>query len=416
MNNKITKYFGTVFIGLLIVIFFSFVAELELLFRTEKEITNRQLNTANLSKFCTIEELERKLAQNPDDYFLTIRLAQMYEAINKLDKANDFYKSALALSGRSNFALYSYAIFCAKNNMYVFAATLAEELEGNSSKVNLFKAKIYEQIADNLDKQKNYPASVKSYQIVYKYAKSIGDLKFLNSIKEKYSQEYIKLADYHMSQDDVAQAIVDLKNSLEIKESPLANYKLGLIYLNTELALAEKHINKAFFKDPYVVNPYIYNQVLTSLLEHAQKAKSGSLTNYYNSRLNRFKKLLKTSYLYKTDVSIENSALITKKSFLKKDKHYLFFEIKNNTKENLENLYVKTELYVNGNKHVIQKKIITPTRPIEPYESIKSLDIELPKDVQFNNLKQNNDIFVRYYAKKKEEAPWVLLNIDFLNI
>ena len=168
MSNKITKYFGTVFIGLLIAIFFSFVAELELLFRIEKEITNKQLNTANLSKFCTIEELEKKLAQNPDDYFLTIRLAQMYEAINKLDKANDFYKSALALSGRSNFTLYSYAIFCAKNNMYVFAATLAEELEGNSNKVNLFKAKIYEQIADNLDKQKNYPASVKSYQIVYK--------------------------------------------------------------------------------------------------------------------------------------------------------------------------------------------------------------------------------------------------------
>ena len=416
MNNKITKYFTTVFIGILIVVFFSFIAELELLFRTEKEITNRQLNTANLSKFCTIEELEKKLAQNPDDYFLTIRLAQMYEAINKLDKANDFYKSALALSGRSNFALYSYAIFCAKNDMYVFAATLAEELEGATNRINLFKAKIYEEIADNLSKSKNYVASVKSYQIVYKYAKSIGDLKYLSRIKEKFSQEYIKLADYHMAQEDISQAIVDLNNSLKIKESPLANYKLGLIYLNTELALAEKHINKAFFKDPFVVNPYIYNQALTSLLEHAQKEKSGSLTNYYTSRLNRFKKLLKQSYLYKTDVSIDNSTLIAKKNFLKKDKYYLFFEIKNNTKEPLENLFVKAELYVNSEKYVIEKKVVTPTHSIEPYEIMKCLDLELPQDVKFNNLKQNNDIFVRYYAKRIQDAPWVLLNIDFLNI
>ena len=416
MNNKIAKYLSTVFLGILIAIFFSFIAELELLFRTEKEITSKQLNIENLSKFCTIEELEKKLAQNPDDYFLTIRLAQMYEAIDKLDKANDFYKSALALSGRSNFSLYSYAIFCAKNDLYVFAATLAEELDGSTNRANLFKAKIYEEIGDNLSKHKNYVASVKSYQVVYKYAKSIGDLKYLNKIKEKYSQEYILLADYHMANNEIEQAIVDLKNSLEIKESPLTHYKLGLIYLNSELSTAEKHINKAFFKDPFVVNPYIYNQVLTSLLEHAQKEKSGSLINYYTSRITRFKKLLKQSYLYKEDLSIDNSAIVTKKSFLKKLKYYLFFEIKNNTKEKLENLFIKTEIFVNGKKYIIEKKVVTPARSIEPYETMNSLDFELPQDVKFNNLKQNNDIFVRFYAKRLQDAPWVLLNIEFLNI
>ena len=66
----------------------------------------------------------------------------------------------------------------------------------------MFKAKIYELIADNLDLKKNYPASVKSYQIAYKYAKSIGDKKFLKQVAKKYSSEYIKLADYNMANDE----------------------------------------------------------------------------------------------------------------------------------------------------------------------------------------------------------------------
>jgi len=418
--NKLIKiikqYFPTMFASLLLLIAICFVVQLELLYRTEKKVTYDSLNIENLSKFCTIEELEKQLLKNPDDYILNIRLGQMYESLGKLDVANDFYKTALKLSGRSNLALYSYAIFCAKNDMYVFAATLAEELDSNSKRTNYFKAKIYEQIADTLDKKNNLSASVKSYQVVYKYAKSIGDKKYFNSIAEKYANEYIKLADYNMSINEYEEAISNLKNSINIKNSALANYKLGLIYLNNNNELAEKHINKAFYDDYYIVNPYIYNSVLTKLIEEAKILGNNGVLNYYDLRLKRFKKVLSEVYLYKNQIVIDNSALITKKTFFNKLKHMLYFDLKNNTDKDLNNLFVKAELYINGQKQVVTKKIITPTNSLELYSDFVSFGIDLPNDIQFNNLKQNNDIFVRYFAKRAKDAPWILIKIDFLNI
>ncbi|MBQ8636060.1 hypothetical protein IJ425_07920 [bacterium] len=389
---------------------------MELLFRTEKNITFDALNVENLSEFCSIEEMEKKLEIDPDDYILNIRLAQAYESLGELDRANEFYKNALKLSNRSNLALYSYALFCAKNDLYVFAATLAEELDGNSKKINLFKAKIYEHIGDSLSRQKNYPASVKSYQIAQKYAKSIGDRKFLNTINQKYSEEYIKLADYNVEKSEVLEATSNLENSLKIKKSAIANYKLGLIYMNNDLTLAEKYMNKAFSMDLYVINPYIYNSILTKLIDEAKLLGNDGLINYYSSKLKRFKIALNKGYLYKNQVLIDNSALISKKTFLNDLKYFLYFEVKNNTEIQLDNLYLKAELFVNGQRYVMEKKIISQVNSLEPYSDFAGFNFALPNNIQFNNLKQNNDIFVRFYAKKIKSAPWVLTKIDFLNI
>lgn len=415
-KNIIKEYLATIIVSLIIVIVLCMSLELELMFRCEKSVNFTELNVENLSKFCSIEELEKKLIKNPDDFILNIRLGVLYEGLGKLDKANDYYKTALKLSGRSNFALYSYAMFCARNNMYVFAATLAEELSGNNKKTNLLKAKIYEQIGDSLDSAKQFAPSVKSYQIVYKYAKSIGDLKYISLIRAKYANEYIKLADYNMENGERLEAISNLKNSLKIKKTSIANYKLGLILLDDDPYNAEKYINSAFFKDPFIVNPYIYNSLLQKQLDEAKITSNGSLINYYTSRLTRFKKKVSEVYLYKNQVLVDNSALITKKTFFNKIKHILFFEIKNNTKEELNNLFMKVEFYVNGKKYVVEKKIISHVNPLPPYEILQYQDLIMPDNIEFNNLKQNNDIFVRYFAKKTDEAPWVLIKIDFLDI
>lgn len=409
------EYSITIFMAFLIMLAIGFVVEIDLLFKCEKSVNFSELNTENLAKFCTIEELEKQLKKTPDDVILNIRLAKMYESLDKLDKANDFYKSALSLSSRSNFALYSYAMFCAKHDMYVFAAMLAEEMNGNNKKTNFFRAKIYEQIADSLDKSKNYPACVKSYQIAYKYAKSLGDLKYLKQIKEKYSISYINLADYNMELEEVQNAISNLKNSLKIKKNALANYKLGLIYLSEDKRTAEKYINKAFFENPYIVNPYIYNNLLQEIIKETQILGKENLSNYYNIRLVKFKNKVKEAYLYKDEILIDNSILLSEKSRFGKIKKKLFFELKNNTKEPMNNLYLKVELHINNEKHIFERKVLSQTHALDAYDVLEYKDLILPDEIKLNDLNKN-DIFVRYFAKKAQNAPWILIKIDFINI
>lgn len=415
-KKNFSEYFVTVLVTLILVFALSMIVELELMFRCEKYVNLNELNVENLSKFCTIEELEKKLLKNPEDFILNIRLALAYESLNDLEKANEHYKNALKLSGRSNYTLYSYAVFCAKNDLFVIASTLAEELSGNNKKTNFLKAKIYEQIAICLDKKQNYSASAKSYQIVYKYAKSIGNIRYINDIKDKYSQEYIKLADYNMSINEFDEAISNLKNSLKIKKSALANYKLGLIYLQKDPHVAEKYINKAFFDDAFVVNPYIYNSLLNKLLTSAKDENNGGLINYYNSRLNRFKKKLNENYLYKEQIIIDNSTLLIKKVFPNKTKNILFFELKNNTKNSIKNLFIKAEINVDGKKYYLDKKIISSPQSLDGYDVMQCQDLYLPDEINFSNVLKKDEIFIKYFAKRTQDAPWTMIKIDFLDI
>ena len=113
---------------------------------------------------------------------------------------------------------------------------------------------------------------------------------------------------------------------------------------------------------------------------------------------------------------VDNSTLVYKKSFWNKVKHVLVFDLKNNTKDDIKSLFLKAELFINGKKYVIEKKVINPTSFLPAFDMIRYEDFVIEDDIEFSNLNENNDIFVRYFAKRCKEAPWILLKIDFLNI
>ncbi|MBQ7286179.1 MAG: tetratricopeptide repeat protein, partial [Candidatus Gastranaerophilales bacterium] len=336
---KLKEYMATIVVSLFIVIVMGFCVELELMFRCEESVNLNELNIENLSKFVTIEELEKQFQTTPDDYALNIKLAKIYDSLGETQKAHEYYKNALEVSKRSSYAIYSYAMFCAKNGLYATAASLVEELDGNSKRINEYKAQIYEEIAEIFDKKGDYSAAIKSYQIVYKYANSLSNGKYLKTIKDKYSKEYIKLADYNIEHNEIKEAISNLENSLRLKKTAIAEYKLGLIYQDSDPVKAEKHINNALHLNPYLINPYIYNSILTKLIDEHRIIGDETRQNHYSSRLGRFKKQISEIYLFKNDVIINNSALLTKKSIFGKIKHVLYFELQNNTKEDLKNLF-----------------------------------------------------------------------------
>ncbi|MBQ7286364.1 MAG: hypothetical protein IJW73_01225, partial [Candidatus Gastranaerophilales bacterium] len=79
-------------------------------------------------------------------------------------------------------------------------------------------------------------------------------------------------------------------------------------------------------------------------------------------------------------------------------------------------LFVKTDLFVNGEKYTFEKHPISHKKPLSGLETLKYDEIVLPSNIKFNNLKENNDIFAKFYARKNKKAPWILLKIEFLNI
>ena len=256
-----------------------------------------------------------------------------------------------------------------------------------------------------------------AYQIAFKYAKNLKDRSYYKKIRDAYSKSYIDLADDNIKNDKILEAISDLKNSLAIKYTDIAMYKLGLVNLNTDKFSAEKYISKVFKNNPYMVNPYIYNKLLSELIEESKISSGLNSSDFYTVKLNMFKNTLSKIYLYKDDISVENSYIGFKKGFFdKKKRYFLVFDVENNTKFKINSLFFQIEIFVENKKYTIEKKLFSSAHPLDFFFFFLYNKVFLPKGFKLNDLKSENNIIIKYYAKKEEKAPWTLIKIDSLNI
>lgn len=415
-KNRFGEYFLTAFFCVIIVVSICFIVELELLFRTEKQVNLEQLSMANLSRFCTIEELEKRQAKEPKNYFVTIRLAQMFEDLNDDKKANELYQLALKKSGRSNYCLYNYALFCARRQLYALSATLGEEMTGSNRAIGKYKAGIYETIGDNLDKEHHYLGALKSYQIAYKYYKTLNKAIDFERITDKYAKAYINVADEMAVEENILETISHLENSLKLKKTPEAKYKLGIAYRSSNKVKAERYINEAYKENPYLVNPYIYENLLNELIFESKSQNNQGTFNFYTLKLNNFKNKLSKLYIYKDDIEIVNSKIVSKKSFLTKKKNcVLVLNIKNKTKERIAKLLVKAEVWYDNKHYEIFTRVGSETNPIDSYQ-VTNIKIALPDDFKILKGSMNNKAIVKYFVRKRENAPWTLLKFELINI
>ena len=408
--NKYSQYLVTIIVCSIIVLVVCMIVELALMFKCENYITHNELNMANLVKFATMEQLEKRLNREPENYVVMVRLAQINEELNNKSAANKLYEKALKFSARSTYVIYNYALFCAKNNLYALSSALAEEIISKNKKTIRYKSEIYETIADNLEKNNEYDGAVRAYQVSFKYAKNVNNKNYLNRITNKYSTAYIKLADSLIEQNMVSEAISALNNSLKIKENALAKYKLSLIFLDVNKIRAQKLMEEVFIEEPYLINPYIYNSLLNELINNAKNSNDRSALNYYSVKYSRFKKSMGDIYLYKDDISIENSYIKTEK-----DNHYLVFTIKNNNKYKIDQLYLDVELFLNTKRYTVSKKVASLSNTLGAYEEFKNFEIKLPSNIEFVDVADHNYLILKYFAKKSVKAPNTLVKIDSLN-
>jgi len=402
-----------VFITIFIVFFFATLAQIELLFRCEKKVNFEELNIKNLLSFCTIEQLEQRIRQNQQDGIARIKLASIYEKLNDYSKANYYYKEALRVSKRSNFSLYSYGIFLAKHGFINFSTSLAEEIDGNNNiKCFEYKAKIYELIGDYLTKNKQYDASNKAYQVSYKYAKNINDKKYLKQIEEKYATSYLNMADNEIEQQNVDEAIFLIRNSFKIQKTPLGAYKLALLLLEEHPDESQRLINYTLSENQYIINPYLYNKLLKELYDKANRENNDSKINLYANQMKKFKKIMSESYLFKNDITISNSSIRTgRKKHIAKPCETLYFDIKNNSLEDISKLFIKARITSGKEEYTVRKKIVSKSNPLYHNSELTGQYIELPHGFEPPDTNKADNIIITYYGKKDEKAPWTLISI-----
>ena len=420
MNKKrkfsIKEYIPTVIVTIVVVFLLCLFVELNLLFETEQKVNNKELNIPNLLDFCKIEQLEKRFKKEPKNYMVAIRIARHYEKLKEFSKANDYYSKSVKLSNNSDYTTYSYAMFLARRGILSHAVELSEKLSILNKKNIRYKADIYVEVAKSMNKSSEFAGEVKAYQIASKYAKNLNDKEFVKQINIGYANAFISLADYHIKKNDVKSAILDLENSLNIFELPLAKYKLGLIYQKIDKVKAERYFSEVLAENVFIVNPYIYNKLLNDLIEQSKSDLTVHSSDYYRLKSAKFKRIMQENYVFKEEVLISDFHIVElKKPFSKKKQYYMYFDISNNSSSKISKLFVKIELFINNKQYLITDNILSPISQIGAYDSLKQVKIPMPKDFSSIDIKNQNDVIVKYYARKRMSAPWTLLKIDSLH-
>ena len=105
-----------------------------------------------------------------------------------------------------------------------------------------------------------------------------------------------------------------------------------------------------------------------------------------------------------------------KPNIFSKKHYFLKFDLKNNTKTIIENLYFEFEVYINDKKYDAKKHIITSSNKLGYYEEMKDIEISLPLALERKLTSKKQHAIIKYYARKKKIAPWILLKIEGVNI
>lgn len=350
--------------------------------------------------------------RDPRNYVINLKIAFLHEILKENEKAKENYEKALAKSNNAPFAIYKAAIFYAKQMDTQRAINLALMLPAAKDKRTYeMKARLYDELANSFLLEKDYPNAIKTYKMSYKYARNTDD-DLKEKIAKRYSNSYSEFADYFIRNNDPIHALQMLKNALEIYPDPYSKYKLGLMYQNVDDTKAQKYIEGAYSENPDIVNIELYNKLLNKLVEDFNEAGEFSKANFYRLKLENFKKKLVNNNIYKDDIQILNLNIEKRSKFIfLKNRYNITFDLKNNSKYPLNNLFIKVIIKPRGeNTFESEKKIINRDNPLMPDKLIKR--ILIPVQCRDDLFGQYGEIQI--LAKKNIRSEWTI--IDYLTV
>ena len=410
-TNEITEYiktiFWTIFVAAIVVSIMVLDVRLNIGKKKDTDFHIKELTNIRLS----LDELFYLERQNPNDFMINLKIAFLYEVLKDYQNAQIHYEKALTKSPDNPFALYKAAMFYASQREYQDAIAYISLIpDQNNKKYYELKARFYSRLGDYFLEDEDYPNSIKVFKMALKYARNT-DVKLEERVKVGYANAYNEYAEKFINENDPNHAILMLENALEIYPDPYAMYKLGLIYQNVNDEKALKYIENAFGIKPEIVNVEIYNKLLNKLIDRCKEEGEYSKSRFYGLKLDNFKRKIINNNIYKGDLEIKNFQVVSKRKFLIGEKQYsIIFDITNNTKYTVDNLFILLIINPQGGKIVESElKIVNRNKPLEANKTLKN--IRIPIVTNSHNLFSDH-AEIQILARKNIRSQWTM--IDYL--
>lgn len=409
MNKKeIFEYLHTIAIALLIALFLAGVATgcSKIIAEHHSRMLAKISNTTKDNEMIAylISVYTEKSKEHPGDYSINVRLGNLNELIFNYHEAEAQYKKAIAKSPYGVYSSYlGLANLYLKQNKIKKAMEIVKSLKNTDHKPLLIaKGDFYMNLGDVLWQNTKYEEAVNQYKIAFFFYKKVSSDK-KNLAIDCIINCYNKIADENYKNRKINKAIQTLETALLYKEEPILQYKLSILYKNFDPILANEYIEKAYSKDPGLINFDIYEEILYSLIRIYYEAGKDIEMDLYKLKLKSIKNFQKRYIINENDIKINIEKLKLKKNlFGTKYILDITYNIENNSKYDISNLFFVTKIRYDGNSKTIENtKYFSKDKPLKSRETSELYKIKY-EFTDKDDVYMAKNLWIEFYASKKE--------------
>ncbi len=396
-NRKIKGYIKTFFITIVVL---NVVAFIPLLFHDffvqfDPSLSQSYLNSPDYLNMEAYKLQQLKKEKNKD-YKINIELARIYMRLNYYVLAENEYKEAIIKEKNKSFIYFELAQCYLIQKKYDEALTLIENLQfKNTTSLINNKIKFYIELMNAYYHNEEYYKGYKIYNKIKKYYPDTN--KIPKVIKKIYYKIGLTLVDEYVINGKLEKAFELLHELIQINNSNIINYKLGLLYFEQDPKKALDYFEKVYKSDYSIINFDLYKRLLENLQMDAYYRNDIVEMELYKLKLNRLNFNLNTKYIQDDDFTINILKSKTYRVYPIKIA-IIDFEIRNNTNLNYNNLML-TLLYETNDKikkETSFKLLNSKNQPIKANETSKKITL---REVYFINNERNYEEYDEYKIK-----------------
>lgn len=420
MNKKeIFEYLHTIAVALLVALFLAGAATgcSKIIAEHHSRMLAKISNTTKDNEMIAylISVYTEKAKEHPGDYSINVRLGNLNELIFNYHEAEAQYKKAIAKSPYGVYSSYlGLANLYIKQNKFKKAMEIVKSLKNTDHKPLLIaKGDFYMNLGDALWQNAKYEEAVNQYKVAFFFYKKVSSDKKQSAISGIIDC-YNKIADESYKNKKINKAIKSLETALLYKEAPILQYKLAILYKNIDPILANEYIEKAYKKDPGLINFDIYEEILYSLIRIYYEAGNDIEMDLYKHKLKSIKNFQKRYVINENDIKINIEKLKLKKNlFGTKYILDIAYEIENNSKYDINTLFFNMKIRYDDNAKIVQEnKYFSKNKPLKSRETSELFHFHY-EFTDKDDLFLAKNLWLEFYASKKENMRKVpILSVE----
>ena len=341
-----------------------------------------------------IARYEKQLRENPSDYTLDTKLGNFYNILGHYDSSEQHFKNAMA---KAPYGIYSpyfdLAYFYLRQKRFDDAENTIKQIKVvKKMPVHAAKGDFYLTMGDMYTDFGDFEVAMTNYEKALSLYERSGRKKRQIIAEGRILDTYDSLALKNMEKKKLASAIDSLEKYRSIKDTPVVNYKLAILYKDVAPLKSYKYIKKAYNSDPGLINYDIYEKIVLDVIKHYESEGDNTAVSLYAHKLKMLKNFKERYLLQNGELDIElKKTRIKNHIFNDKKTVYVEFVIKNTTHNNIQPLYLTIEADYNSKSEIIYSKKLfnkkSPLRALGESDPIKikyTFNDEISGDFTYN--------------------------------